>query len=95
MSIVNADLAHLSPKDPDWWRQSVVYQIYPRSFADANGDGKLTPDELLPKGPPPRGPGGGGPGGQRGKGRGQGQGNNSRVQGNKGQGGGERPQRPE
>ena len=39
MSIVNADLAHLSPKDPDWWRQSVVYQIYPRSFADANGDG--------------------------------------------------------
>ncbi|WVO22458.1 uncharacterized protein IAS62_003788 [Cryptococcus decagattii] len=26
-------------KDPDWWRQAVVYQIYPRSFADANGDG--------------------------------------------------------
>ncbi len=25
--------------DPDWWRQAVVYQIYPRSFADANGDG--------------------------------------------------------
>ncbi|SHI55225.1 alpha-glucosidase [Tessaracoccus bendigoensis DSM 12906] len=24
---------------PDWWRQAVVYQIYPRSFADANGDG--------------------------------------------------------
>jgi len=22
----------------DWWRQAVVYQIYPRSFADANGD---------------------------------------------------------
>ena len=22
-----------------WWRQAVVYQIYPRSFADANGDG--------------------------------------------------------
>ena len=20
---------------PDWWRQAVVYQIYPRSFADA------------------------------------------------------------
>jgi alpha-glucosidase len=22
-----------------WWRQAVVYQIYPRSFSDANGDG--------------------------------------------------------
>ncbi|MDR0847939.1 MAG: glycoside hydrolase family 13 protein [Propionibacteriaceae bacterium] len=26
-------------KSPSWWRQAVVYQIYPRSFADANGDG--------------------------------------------------------
>ena len=25
--------------DKDWWRRAVVYQIYPRSFADANGDG--------------------------------------------------------
>ena len=25
--------------DPLWWRQAVVYQIYPRSFADANDDG--------------------------------------------------------
>ncbi|MDR6415296.1 glycoside hydrolase family 13 protein [Pseudarthrobacter sulfonivorans] len=23
----------------DWWKDAVVYQIYPRSFADANGDG--------------------------------------------------------
>ncbi|NIA68078.1 alpha-glucosidase [Pelagibius litoralis] len=24
---------------PDWWRGAVVYQIYPRSFYDASGDG--------------------------------------------------------
>ncbi|SDY67838.1 glycoside hydrolase family 13 protein [Herbiconiux ginsengi] len=25
--------------DADWWRSAVVYEIYPRSFRDANGDG--------------------------------------------------------
>ena len=29
--------AHLP--DDDWWRSAVIYQIYPRSFADGNGDG--------------------------------------------------------
>lgn len=25
--------------DKNWWRNAVVYQIYPRSFADSNADG--------------------------------------------------------
>lgn len=25
--------------DPDWWRQAVVYQVYPRSYADADASG--------------------------------------------------------
>ena len=30
---------HLAQPGSQWWRSGVIYQIYPRSFADSNGDG--------------------------------------------------------
>src|SRR5271165_7587130 len=25
--------------NPNWWKSAVIYEIYPRSFGDTNGDG--------------------------------------------------------
>ena len=36
MPTIQNNLAHLPA---DWWRSAVIYQVYPRSFLDSNGDG--------------------------------------------------------
>ncbi|MHC9045294.1 glycoside hydrolase family 13 protein [Microbacterium saperdae] len=34
-----AQLEQIAAPGSEWWRGAVIYQIYPRSFADASGDG--------------------------------------------------------
>jgi alpha-glucosidase len=31
--------APITGSDPTWWKHAVIYEIYPRSFQDSNGDG--------------------------------------------------------
>jgi oligo-1,6-glucosidase len=31
--------AAIGDEGPQWWKDAVIYQLYPRSFADSNGDG--------------------------------------------------------
>ncbi|HEX7352418.1 glycoside hydrolase family 13 protein [Brachybacterium sp.] len=39
MTTASPSVPAATQADADWWRQAAVYQIYPRSFADGNGDG--------------------------------------------------------
>jgi alpha-glucosidase len=32
-------LTQVSPHSQDWYREAIIYQVYPRSFMDTNGDG--------------------------------------------------------
>jgi len=39
LGMTRPEATSTTPVDRDWWRGAVIYQIYPRSYQDHNGDG--------------------------------------------------------